>query len=551
MNPKKFWEILWTHPGHLVWILAAYLPWLGRMSVPLTGDQKVYIGISMEMWEKGEWLKPLLFGEGSYYKPPFQYWMTLLGWKILGFNLLGTLVPSVVCTVVTGYLLGEIASLLNERRRFIGVGLWFAATLGSITFGTTAQMEIYLCFFMALGWWCALKYLEPAQEKRSSFYLYAAFFVAGFSALNKSPLYSVLWVVGFFTYLLLQGEWELFRKKTFWVALLFGILVSAPWYIYILSIDGPKFWADYAMRETWDKRFGNMSTAPSLWIALTYFCFPFTLLLIPALRSVWKARRRVHQTIDLAIAWIWPSAVFFSLYPYRIKPYLFITVPAYALLVDFGIFHSAHSKFFKFMFRLNGLIYGLALLILSVLIYRLELLPLTVVFGFALLGMIGCWVTFKNAFRVFSVVALASFLIFRISLVYLGERDFAVLKQVAHEQSARSFSMWDERRNIWHEVGLLAAGIEKPMRRHLSADSVVEWIKSGGVVILTDEQASQSLKWIESKIVSDARSVVVKDWPRWKVRAHFPYWDLVKFGRAGITDFDEKTLRIFKIVYLQ
>ena len=65
---------LWRHPGHLIWILPAYLPFLGKMSVPLTGDQKVYLSTALEMRESGSWLIPKLFGESSYYKPPLQYW---------------------------------------------------------------------------------------------------------------------------------------------------------------------------------------------------------------------------------------------------------------------------------------------------------------------------------------------------------------------------------------------------------------------------------------------------------------------------------------------
>ena len=56
---------LWRHPGHLIWILAAYVPLLWEMMIPFTGDQKTYIAIAMEMRERGEWLQPLLFGSAG------------------------------------------------------------------------------------------------------------------------------------------------------------------------------------------------------------------------------------------------------------------------------------------------------------------------------------------------------------------------------------------------------------------------------------------------------------------------------------------------------
>src|SRR3989338_3129366 len=69
---KGMANLLWRFPGYLVWAAAAYMIMAGSMSVPLTGDQKVYVSTAMEMREHGQWLQPLLFGEPSYYKPPFQ-----------------------------------------------------------------------------------------------------------------------------------------------------------------------------------------------------------------------------------------------------------------------------------------------------------------------------------------------------------------------------------------------------------------------------------------------------------------------------------------------
>jgi len=103
----------WRHPGNLIWIALAYLPFLGSFSVPLTGDQKVYLGTALEMRQTGSWLKPILFGAPSYYKPPLQYWATLTSWKIIGFNLWASLLPSVVCVIVTAWLIGEISILLS------------------------------------------------------------------------------------------------------------------------------------------------------------------------------------------------------------------------------------------------------------------------------------------------------------------------------------------------------------------------------------------------------------------------------------------------------
>jgi 4-amino-4-deoxy-L-arabinose transferase-like glycosyltransferase len=76
-------------PFAVPFVLGFYLILLWNMSVPMTGDQKVYLSIALEMRERGEWIIPYLFERANFLKPPLQYWTTLLGWKILGFSLFG------------------------------------------------------------------------------------------------------------------------------------------------------------------------------------------------------------------------------------------------------------------------------------------------------------------------------------------------------------------------------------------------------------------------------------------------------------------------------
>ena len=42
----------------------------------------------------------------------------------------------------------------------------------------------------------------------------------------------------------------------------------------------------------------------------------------------------------------------------------------------------------------------------------------------------------------------------------------------------------------------------------------------------------------------------LRDWRRWKVRAGFPFREVIQGGRTSIPDFDERAHRSFKIVSL-
>jgi len=544
---KRIWDSLWQHPAQLVWILLAYLPFLGSMSVPFTGDQKVYLGTALEMHQSSSWLHPLLFGEPSYYKPPLHYWATMGGWKLFGFNLWGSLLPSVICVLLTALLLGEISKLLHDRIRFTNAGVWFALALGTITYGTTAQMEIYLCLFYAASWWAGLKFLSKPLEERNWFWLYLAFAIAGLSALVKSPLYPVLWVAGFVSYLVLDGEWELFgQKKSFW-AFFIGVVFGSAWFVGMLLTDGSRFWSDYLMRETWHKNSGNSGSILSLWLALLYFSFPFTLIIFPSISSLWS-RRRAGNVLRFILCWCWPPALFFSLYPYRVKPYFYLLVPAMAILVEWGYFQVGRSGVFRGLFVLSGVIVLVSLTTIGLVLQKAGFIPLWLLVTFILVGTFAFISSARSWIRGFLFSGMVAVLLFRIAAVQIGEQDIAGLRQLVKARPNDEIAMLDDKRSIWHEVGLLSAAIKKPIHRLSSVEEVTRFVRSGGTVILTDEQTQKFERTIRAKLLGqgDMRDLNEMGWKRWKTRLKFPFKDLLT--SKSDQPFKEKLQREFKII---
>lgn len=562
------------HPWHLIWVTAAYLPCLGSMSVPLTGDQKVYISTAMEMRERGSWLKPMLFGEPSFYKPPFQYWATILGWEIAGFNLWGTLLPSVLCVLLTVWLLNEISRLLNEKRAFVSSGLWFAATLGAVTYGVTAQMEVYLCLFYAASWWAALKYLNaddwdrrrgknaaPSDERRSvvrnlvngpngernALWLYLAFAIAGLSSIVKSPLYSVFWVVGFLTFLLISGEWEMFRKRQLYLAWLLGIAVGSAWYLALFAGEGPRFWSDYVMRETWEKKGGNQSGPFGIWLALLYLAAPLTLLVLPSARALVRGRRST-PFLKFVVSWcLWP-ALFFTIYPYRVNTYLFLLVPALAVMVDWGYYTLGRTRAYRGFMWATGSALLLLLALMGFVFLRAGLLPLWICLGFFGAGTAALACAGLDRARGLAVSGLAAMLFFRLAAVHLGEQDVADLKAFIASQPQTQVAMLDEKKNIWHEIGLLSVGVTKPLVRLYDVDAAAMHIRQGGWLALSDEQAQAFLPEIQAKLSNDPRALQTRSWNRWKGRLKFPYKDVILNGRESVPGFAQMLKREFKLV---
>jgi 4-amino-4-deoxy-L-arabinose transferase-like glycosyltransferase len=478
-----------------------------------------------------------------------------LGWKVFGLSLWGALVPSVLATVATAWCLGEIAYRLNEKRWFVNSGLWFAATLGTVTYGTTAQMEIWVVFFYAAAWWMGLRYLTDAPGDRQDRWLYGAFALAGISALVKSPLYSVFWVLGYLSYLLVAGEWEIFRRRALYQAWALGVALGAAWFVWVLCVDGERFVAHYLVQETWEKKNGNGSTPWSLWGALLYFCFPFTPLLLMAWKAV-RRNRRAFQVPRFAICWAWPPAIFFTLYPYRIKPYLYILLPMLAVLVDWIYYRVGRTPAFRRTLRATGLLLALVLAALALILARAEIVKPWILAGLVAAGAWALVCSFRDWMRGLVLAVLAALLCFRVAAVDLGEQDLAGLRAASAARPGAPLAMLDGNRNIWHEVGLLSAALGRPIARLQSPDEVADFLARGGVVALSDGQAREYERSIEARILGqrspdDPRELVERPWSRWKPRGRFPFLDLVRRGRAGMPDFDERLRRDFRILWLQ
>jgi 4-amino-4-deoxy-L-arabinose transferase-like glycosyltransferase len=540
---------LWRHPWHLIWILAAYVPFLWKVALPFTGDEKTYIATAMEMRERGAWLRPYLFGEPSYLKPPFQYWMTLLGWQAFGFNSFGTYLPSVLALVATAWFLNEIASLLGERRWYVNSGLWFACSVGAMTYALSAQMDIWVCLFYAAAWWAGLRYLaadESAGEERCVRWLYAAFTLAGLSSIVKSPLYAVLWVAGYLLYLLVSGEWLLFKNRHLYLAWLSGILAGSAWFLALLAIDGEPFWQQYFLGEQLVKG-SNGGTLGDLWIPLLYLAAPLTLLLVTAIRSAWMGRRTA-AVLRFVIAWCLPPALFFSMFPYRTSLYLFILVPALAVLVDWGCFRANRTRTFRLLARTTGVLYAVALGVGGLLVYRAGFAPAWLFLALAFTGVAAAVLLWFGWMRLFTVAALVGILFVRMASIEISRPEQAELHAAVGPVSEYQAAMLDESRDIWKDIGRNSVAIGSPMRRLFNYDDIVDQLDRGGVVILNDEETEKYRLTLTGAFESRGRKLEWKPWRRFKRRKKLPLKTLLLKGREAVPDLGESIYREFSVV---
>lgn len=564
-------KYLTRFPGYL-WVIGfVYLFALWWYAVPFTGDEKVYVSTVAEMWQRNSWLSPMLFGETSYYKPPFQFWSILLSWNLFGFGNFGTYFPSVVAVILTSAALALVQKRFTPDRTPLAA-VWFAACAGTLTYGTTAQMEIWVVCFYLWFWVACFRFLDT-QKWRA---LDAALLIAGISGLVKSPLYSAFSVLSFWMYLGFTRQLYYFSRLRFWLSHLYGILAGSLWFGVILRVDPERFWAGYVQRETLSKTGGNGATIAHMWGDFSTFFFPFILLAIPVIGS-WLflaiaslkrlpsfSRKQIFgekPSIFLFSCLLIPG-IFFHVFPYRTETYLYVLLPFLILALDWSLpetFQTAEisAGFFRWTARLNGVLILFGISLASFVFVRIGMVPqgLGLIFVLAATFLLFAFWRGQKVQMAFSSL----FLIFAIRLcaASLGMDDIQTLKNTLASFPDRNLYFFDEGRSIWHEIGTLSVGVGKPSFRSESVPHAVEILKSGGLLVLNDTQIPTFFPQIRDAILQSPPSGQVKEissipWMRWKRGFTLPSpQELLDFGNRESPQWHARNQREFRILYLQ
>ena len=507
----------------LLLIFLLYSVGLSGLSIPLTGDQKVYLSIALEMREKHSWIIPYLYDVPNFLKPPFQYWMTLSGWNIFGFSILGALLPSVLALVGTAWVTNQISEQLTSKKTWLA-GVFFAAGLGTMTYGTTAQMEIWIVLFYWAAWLAFLK------ER-----LICAFVLVGVMAWVKGPLYPALWVMStMLWYLLHRRSKEMLRPK-FIFSLGLGILVGMSWYVLAARTQSQAMFQEFFQKENLGKMQTHQGTPWGLWGEFLYSLLPWGIYLLVHFDAAFKVVR-VHYRSFVAFALI--PALFFTFFPYRVNTYLYLLTPLFAMI---AVELDSKNKFAQ----RAGILFASLIAIVAVLIcLRLVqgqwismgtgfALMMTLVLWLLSLSQVGAWGKLSSPLAWFALSSLMMVNLVRMGAVEIGETEVAQLRATVHYQLGdHEIAYWVTDHDIWHERGLISSAVNKPIRRIEEKSDLSAFLKSGGTLILNDEQVLEGI------------SLRCYPWIRLKRRLKFPLKD---FLIEGISWGDPRITRKYQI----
>jgi 4-amino-4-deoxy-L-arabinose transferase-like glycosyltransferase len=481
-----------------VLLFFSYLIFLWKMSVPLTGDQKVYLSIALEMRERGEYLIPYLFDRPNFLKPPLQYWATLGGWGVFGFGMFGALFPSVLAFAGSAILTKRLS--MNENWL---PAVFFSSTLASMTYGTTAQMEIWVVLFYLSAWYL--------MERKND---WLGWISVGIMSWIKGPLYSVLWSLGWGVFLAIQGRFREVLSARAALKILIGVLAGILWFLLAWNRFPDEVTAIFLKRENLEKLNTPQGSMIGLWAGFISTLMPLLPWLVMGFfDSAWRARVRDRGGFLFSYAIL--PALFFTFFPYRVGTYLYILTPV-------AVWCMADRKLelprnIRVVFSALVFVVGAALTVFVLRLYSGEwitgLLAMIAVAS-TLFWIIGHWAA-NPAWIAISSLCLVQ--VVRVGAVELGERDLAALRTGVENDSA-PLAYFMEHEDIWHESGLVSAALGRRVRVLRRDAEIPGFLDSGGKLILTDEQLDRGA------------GLSCTGWNRLKRRMKFPLRELIVEG---------------------
>jgi 4-amino-4-deoxy-L-arabinose transferase-like glycosyltransferase len=315
-----------------------------------TPDEPREAAIAWRMSWQPDKAVPLLAGEAFCEKPPLTYWMAAVPMKLFGSQAWAARLPNLLYALITAISVGLLAA--RSAGRF--AGLVAASTVS--TFLLSYQVAIWLATdapllaavsVALLGAYGGFYATTRPERLRGYLLMHAAL---GLGFLSKS---AVAWMVPALTILTLSIWEKRWRELIRW-ELYLGLLIQAAmiltwvWFVYV-GDNGPEhlkvfFWNNLV------GRFAALDVPPELQYAtghrnapgkylveLPIYLFPWTLLVIAAVRRAWRRRRTLHQddrAVRFGIAASLPSLLVLSVAATARNIYFAPALPGIALLVS-------------------------------------------------------------------------------------------------------------------------------------------------------------------------------------------------------------------------
>ena len=309
------------------------------------------------MARTGDWLTPRVNGLPRFDKPPLVYWLMGLGYSLPANELwdpLGTWagrLPSALASVATMLMLGDTLMVQpaehdsHPRRTAVAAALAFALSPLVQLWSRTAVSDALLSGTLALSLLCQWRCYASDSSRR----WWLAWILLATAVLTKGPVAVVLSGMTLALFALmrrdLKGLWQCIKPVR---GLALTALISLPWYIAELLVEGQPFWDSFFGYHNLQRFTSVVNSHLQPWwffgVILVVASLPFTPLL---LLGLWQSLRpanlkraflsvQVPATFSLqsfASCWLVSILLLFTTAATKLPSYWLPATPAAAILI--------------------------------------------------------------------------------------------------------------------------------------------------------------------------------------------------------------------------
>ena len=348
---QLFTRTIFEHPLFLGLLLLAPIVFL---LPPLPIDETRYLAVAWEMRQTGEFLVPHLNGATYAHKPPLLFWLINAGWMLTGVHAWTARAMTLMCSALSLILMHRLTLRLTASVATARLAVW--VLLGAVYFAGFANQIMFdvllvTCVLLVMHGLCDL---ADGRLRRGVFVVGVAI---GLGILAKGP--AMLLSIAFAA--LCTPWWSaqtlhVSRARYFGalgLAVVIGAVIALAWAIPAALHGGPEYAHAIFLSQTVDRIEGVKGTSahgrPWWWYLVA---FPLMLLPWPlVLRGSWARLRMLHgeRALRLAVVWVLPTFVAWSLVAGKQPHYLLPMIPGVALAIgvvlDRGDWHVRSNLF--------------------------------------------------------------------------------------------------------------------------------------------------------------------------------------------------------------
>ncbi|WP_269623246.1 ArnT family glycosyltransferase [Prochlorococcus marinus] len=315
----------------------------------------LFAAASRAMSETGNWITPRVNGLPRFDKPPLVYWLMGFFYSLPGHNFFDPLgswaarLPSAISTVLLMLVVGDTLmkwpgeNILYPRKTAVIAALAFVLSPLVIIWSRIAVSDALLCSTLGISLILTWRtYVNPIHK-----YWWASWFVLGLAVLSKGPVALVLMAMTLSFFALIQKEYlYLFRRIKAFKGILITLLISIPWYIVELLIEGKPFWDSFFGYHNFQRLTSVVNSHSQPWwfflIMLIIGSLPFTPFLIVSLFNFFNysfkanspySTNKINSLINFVGSWIISVFLLFTLAATKLPSYWLPATPAAAIMI--------------------------------------------------------------------------------------------------------------------------------------------------------------------------------------------------------------------------